>query len=94
MRHRYTSGELRKLLIRRDLPEFIDTDRLYILAKQIVDLACVGLVSRSQGEEKLLKPLYDRISSRTNPAKHMLGLHNRGVTLEDIIAEYVKIRRS
>ncbi|MGN1138959.1 MAG: glutamylcysteine synthetase [Ruminococcus sp.] len=89
-RHGYTSGELRKLLIKRDLPEFIDRDRLYSLAKEVVDLAYEGLLNRGLGEEKLLEPLYQRISHRTNPAKRMLDLKNRGVKTEDIIEEYAK----
>lgn len=72
------------------MPEFIDKDRLYSLAKQVVDLAYDGLVSRSQGEEKLLEPLYKRINLQTNPAKNMIDLINSGVKLEDIIAEYAK----
>lgn len=67
--HGYTSGELRKILTKRDLPEFIDKDKLYSLANQVVDLAYDGLKSRNQGEEKLLEPLYQRIKLQTNPAK-------------------------
>ena len=47
-------------------------------------------ISRSQGEEKLLEPLYQRIKSQTNPAKNMIDLINSGVKLEEIIAEYQK----
>lgn len=86
--HGYNSGELRKILIKRDLPEFIDKDKLYSLAKQVVDLAYDGLVNRNQGEEKLLEPLYQRISAKTNPAKNMMDLKNSGVKLEEIILEY------
>lgn len=86
--HGYNSCELRKILIKRDLPEFIDKDKLYSLAKQIVDLAYDGLVSRSQGEERLLEPLYQRILLQTNPANNMIDLKNSGVKLEEIIKEY------
>ena len=88
--HGYTSGELRKILAKRNLPEFIDRDKLYSLAKQVVDLAYDGLVSRRQGEEKLLEPLYQRINQQTNPAKAMLDLKNSGIKLEEIIKEYAK----
>lgn len=90
--HGYTSGELRKILTKRNLPEFIDKDKLYSLAKRVVDLAYDGLVSRSQGEETLLEPLYKRINLQTNPAKNMIDLINSGVKLEDIITEYAKNR--
>lgn len=92
--HGYTSGELRKILTKRNLPEFIDKYKLYSLAKRVVDLAYDGLVSRSQGEEKLLEPLYQRIKSQTNPAKNMIDLINSGVKLEEIIAEYAKAEYS
>lgn len=88
--HGYTSSELRKFLIMQDFPQFIDKDKLYNLAKRVVDLAYEGLICRSQGEEKLLEPLYYRISQRTNPAKNMIKLKNSGVKLEDIITEYAK----
>lgn len=88
--HGYTSGELRKILVKRNLPEFIDKDKLYSLAKQVVDLAYDGLVSRRQGEEKLLEPLYQRINQQTNPAKAMLDLKNSGIKLVEIIKEYAK----
>ncbi|MGN0489778.1 MAG: glutamylcysteine synthetase [Ruminococcus sp.] len=91
--HGYTPSELRKFMIKRDLPEFIDTDKLYILTKQVIDLAYDGLISRRQGEEKLLEPLYQRISLQTNPAKTMIDLKNSGVKLEEIIKEYAKIKQ-
>lgn len=86
--HGYTSGELRKMLVRRELPKFIDEDKLYDLAKRIVDLAYDGLSQRGMNEEKLLNPLYQRIDLRTNPAKRMLDLKNNKIDLKDIILEY------
>ena len=86
--HGYTAGELRKILVRSELPKFVDEDRLYDLARQIVDLAHKGLSERGMGEEKLLSPLYERIESRTNPAKRMLTLKNSKTDLKEIIQEY------
>lgn len=88
--HGYTAGELRKMLIRRELPDFIDKDGLYALARQIVDLAYDGLAQRGLNEEKLLEPLYQRIESRTSPAKKMLDMKDSGVDLHDIILEYAQ----
>ncbi len=71
----------------------IDTEKLYSLTKQVIDLAYDGLISRRQGEEKLLEPLYQRISLQTNPAKTMIYLKNSGIKLEEIIKEYAKIKQ-
>lgn len=89
--HGYTAGELRKMLIRRELPDFIDKDGLYALARQIVDLAYDGLAQRGLNEEKLLEPLYQRIEARTSPARKMLDMKNSSVDLHDIILEYAQI---
>lgn len=67
--HGYTAGELRKMLVCRNLPEFINENKLYDLIKQIIDLAYEGLLQRGLQEEKLLRPLYERVNLRTNPAK-------------------------
>lgn len=91
--HGYTPGELRKIFIKRDLPEFIEKAKLYSLAKQVVDLAYDGLVSRNLCEEKLLEPLYQRIRLKTNPAKEMIDLKNNGANLEDIIIKYAKNKK-
>lgn len=89
--HGYNADELRKMLVKSTLPEFIDKDKLYSFAKKIVDLSYEGLTQRGFKEEKFLQPLYERVEARTNPAKRMLDLRNQGVNLQDIILEYGQI---
>lgn len=84
----YTTTELRKLLIKTEMPSFIDIDGLYRLARDVVDAASDGLKSRGKGEEILLAPLYERINKRTNPARTMLNLMNKGTPVEKIIEMY------
>lgn len=84
----YTTTELRKLLIKTEMPSFIDIDGLYRLARDVVDAASDGLKSRGKGEEILLAPLYERIDKRTNPARTMLNLMNKGTPVEKIIEIY------
>ncbi len=84
----YTTTELRKLLIKTEMPSFIDIDGLYKLARDVVDAASDGLKSRGKGEEILLAPLYERIDKRTNPARTMLNLMNKGTPVEKIIEMY------
>lgn len=84
----YTVLELRKLLNRRVLPAFVDEDGLYNLAHSVLDLCRDGLVERNLGEEVFLKPLYERIEKRTNPAKAMLESLKNGESIENIIRSY------
>ncbi|MDY4084325.1 MAG: glutamylcysteine synthetase [Ruminococcus bromii] len=84
----YITTELRKLLIKTEMPSFIDIDGLYRLARDVVDAASDGLKSRGKVEEILLAPLYERIDKRTNPARTMLNLMNKGTPVEKIIEMY------
>lgn len=87
----YTATELRKMFVKSDIPDFVDQDKLYELAKSVVDLSKEGLIKRGFGEEKYLNSLYERINNRTNPAKRMLKLLEGGQNLEEIILAYGKI---
>ncbi len=87
----YTATELRKMFVKSELNSFADENSLYDLVKKILDLSYNGLLQRGFGEEKFLKPLYERIEKRTNPAKYMLKVKNSGVDLEKVILEYGKI---
>ncbi len=83
-----TPAQLRELLVRRPLPDFIDADRLYGLLRQIVDLSADGLRKRGLHEEIFLTPLYDRIQNRECPAAYMLRKTEGGTPIETIIREY------
>lgn len=87
-RHGYNATELRKLFIYRDLPSFVDEDKLYELLEKILDLSKEGLIRRGYGEEVFLDALYERVKKHTNPAKWMLESLDNGVSLEKIIKEY------
>lgn len=89
--HGYTATELRKLLVKSEFPEFINTNDLHNFVKQILDLSYKGLVKRGFGEEYMLLPLYERLETGINPAKKMLILKNKGMDLENIILDYGKI---
>ena len=74
-----------------EYPGFVKEEDLYALAKDILDLASIGLKERGLGEEILLQPLYERVKEHTNPARKLLALRGQGVELEDIILEYATI---
>ena len=87
----YTANELRKLLIRQEIPTFFNQKEIYKLSKDIVDLAAEGLKDRAIGEEIFLKSLYERIKKQTNPAKEIINLTNNNTSIEKIIEEYGNI---
>jgi len=89
--HGYSSSELRKLFIKKDLPKFISEDELYDLCKKIVDLSREGLKERGYGEEVFLKPIYENIKNRTNPGKRLLSALDNNISLDSIIKEYGKL---
>ena len=84
----YNAAELRKQLVNRRLPAYIDENGLYALAKSVLDICREGLEERGFGEEIYLSPLYERIEKKTNPARSMLDRLNNGVHIDKIIKEY------
>jgi gamma-glutamylcysteine synthetase len=86
--HGYTADELRHMFVLEQLPSFVDKEALEHLLGQILDLAKDGLMDRGYGEEEFLAPLYERLATRTNPAKRMLDLRKQGIRMRDIILEY------
>ena len=89
--HGHTPVQLRKMLVKRNLPDFIDADRLYGLLRQIVDLAQDGLRERGLGEEKYLTPLYERIEKRECPAEYMLKKTESGESIEKLILDFAEL---
>lgn len=87
----YSADELRKMFVKRHLPEFVNEKDLKRLTKQILDLSGEGLKERGFGEEKYLKPLYERLEEGRNPAEKVLQLREDRVKIEDIILDYVKL---
>ena len=88
----YTANELRKLLVHEDLPSFIDKNELCKLTKEIVDIAKYGLELRGLGEEKFLKPLYERVGNHSNPGKDVITAMHNGIKLENIIRDYGEVK--
>lgn len=84
----YNAAELRGLLVRSELPSFLDEDALYRLASSVLALCRKGLRQRGEGEERFLDVLDERVKRRTNPAKVMLARLQNGEAMEDIIKSY------
>ena len=86
----YNATELRHLMIRRELPSFIDRDDVYNLALKILKLANAGLKDRGKGEETYLKCLFERIEQRTTPAAYLLKRLGEGTDMETLIREFAE----
>ncbi len=84
----YNAAELRRQLVRRELPGYINRDGMYALTKRILDLCRQGLTERGFGEEIYLTPLYERVERRTNPAETMLERLESGSHIDEIIRDY------
>jgi gamma-glutamylcysteine synthetase len=57
-------------------------------AKDLLDLATVGLEKRGFGEEKYLSALYQRVASQQNPATIALAWFEAGQTLSEIAERF------
>lgn len=84
----YSPDELRKIFIKRNLPSFINEDRLYELCEEITELSKEGLTERGYGEEVFLNPLFENIKNRVNPGKRLLDGLDEGIDIEEFIRYY------
>ena len=89
--HGYNAVELRKQLVRKELPSTVNKDALYDLVSKVLDLCREGLADRGRGEEIYLESLYKRAENRTNPAKEMLSRLQNGESMEAIIKSYAEV---
>jgi gamma-glutamylcysteine synthetase len=86
--HGYSHVELRRLLVRRSWPDFIDLRKLQSLLLAVMEIAHRGLYARGKGEERLLDVLFDRVDRMENPAQRALRELESGTSLETLIHEY------
>ena len=89
--HGYNAVELRRQLVKKELPSTVSEDALYDLVIKVLELCREGLYERGLGEEIYLEPLYKRAENRTNPAKEMLIRLKNGGNMEDIIKSYAEV---
>lgn len=84
----YNASELRRMFVRRELPDLFDWTAVSRAILKILDIAKQGLYSRALGEEVFLEPLYHRAETLLSPAKEMLNGLDNGKTLDNYIEEY------
>ncbi|MBE5924835.1 MAG: glutamylcysteine synthetase [Lachnospiraceae bacterium] len=92
LHHRgYTASELRKLMNKRYLPEFVNRVRLERLCEKVLELAKKGLSERGYGEERFIEPLFERAACLESPALKMVEGLESGRQMSEYIREYAKL---
>lgn len=86
--HGLSAAELRKLIIRNEIPDFVDREALKERLIDIINIATKGLKQKGAREEIFLEPLYERAYSATNPALKMRKMIGDKIPMADIIREY------
>lgn len=84
----YNASELRRMFVKRELPDTFDWKAVSDLLGEILDIAKEGLQKRGFGEEVFLKPLYQRAETLLSPAREMVSGFAVGKTWDDYIDEY------
>lgn len=87
----YNASELRRMFVKKDLPDIFDWKAVSVLLVRILDIAKDGLKKRGFKEEIFLEPLYARAEQLLSPAREMIQGLAKGKTLDDYIDEYGRL---
>ena len=87
----YNASELRRMFVKKDLPDIFEWETVSVLITEILDIAKHGLERRGFGEEKFLKSLYPRAESLLSPAREMVAGMEAGKTMDDYVEEYGRL---
>ena len=87
----YNASELRRMFVKRELPDLFEWDKVSRLLLEILEIANDGLHKRGLLEEEFLKPLYRRAEELKSPAREMIEGLEKGKTIEDYIEEYGRL---
>lgn len=88
----YNASELRRMFVKRQLPDIFDWKQVSGLLLDILELAKNGLQKRGYGEEKFLDPLYKRAENLLSPGREMLEGIAKGKTVDDYIEAYGRLQ--
>ena len=84
----YTIGELRRIFVGQELPDFIEKEELATILTDLIDIAKDGLERRGRNEEVFLEPLYRRAKEVLSPAREILEGKMQGRTIEYYIDRF------
>lgn len=87
----YNASELRRMFVKKELPDTFEQEEISELLLKILDIAKDGLGKRGFEEEVFLEPLYRRAKKLQSPAREMLEGLSRGKTVDDYIEEYGRL---
>ncbi|MCR4604919.1 MAG: glutamylcysteine synthetase [Eubacterium sp.] len=87
----YNASELRRIFVKKELPDTFDKKELSDLLLRVLGLAKNGLTRRGFGEEKYIDPLFERAEKLLSPAKEMLDGISSGKTMADYIEKFGKL---
>lgn len=87
----FNASELRRMFVKKDLPDIFDWKAVSVLIAEILNLAKDGLQKRGFGEEKFLEPLYHRAENLLSPAREMIEGIEAGKSMDDYIEEYGRL---
>lgn len=87
----YNASELRRMFVRKELPDTFEWTEVSGLLTKILDIAKEGLHKRGFEEEGFLEPLYRRAEKLLSPAREMAEGIEKGKTLDDYIEEYGRL---
>lgn len=83
--------ELRRLYVKKELPDSICRQELSGLLLEVLALAEKGLQKRGKGEECFLQPLYRRAELLLSPAREMAEGLSQGKELEYYIRKFAEL---
>ncbi len=83
--------ELRRLYVKRELPDSVCRKEISGLLQEVLALAEKGLKKRGRGEEVFLKPLYRRAELLLSPAREMTEGLSEGKELEYYIRKFAEL---
>ncbi len=87
----FSVGELREIFVRQDHTDRFD-DAAYDLLEKVLRLAEEGLVGRGHGEEEFLRPLFERLERRSNPALCLMEKQAAGRALREVILDFAELK--
>lgn len=87
----YNAPELRRMFVKKKLPDIFDWKQVSALTIKILEIAKEGLHKRGLDEEKFIEPLYRRAENLLSPARELAEGLRAGRSMEDFIEEYGRL---
>lgn len=87
----YTVGELRRMFVKKNLPDFISREEFSVILTDLIDIAKEGLDRRGRDEAVFLEPLYRRAKEVLSPAREIVEGQSQGRSLEYYIDKFGEI---